>query len=293
MKMNNPYAVILICILFLSACSSVNRVSISQGKDADGTDCFIIKNQNTTFYYQKAAGGFSSIIDHQGRDWIAYRTSDSVQVPKSSDSDFRGLPNLVFRSDDGGVGHPGFDKVTSKQISEHQISSTAKSGKWSWTWTFYENHALLEITQIDPEQPYWFLYEGPPAGRYAPRDSFWGTDATGYQENTPTLFGETQFFNTQTAYFGQKGDDTIFFVHQISKDSLVDCFAYMGNSEKGIEAEDGMVVFGFGRDKAAIPLLNRQEKFVLGFINIDKQIKKSLHQQIINQVHHLGLSYSK
>ena len=276
-------------LFIITGCTEKQAVQIEHGLDKDGTKSFIIRNQNSTFYYQKAAGGFSSITDNQNRDWVAYSTSDSVQVPQSSDSDFRGLPNLVFRSDDGGAGHPGFDKVTSEQISDFQITSTSKSGKWSWTWTFFDDHALLEVTQIDPDQPYWFLYEGPPAGKYDPEDSFWGTDVLGYQDSTPTLFGETQFFNAQTAYFGQKGDETVLFVHQVSKDNLVDCFAYMGNSKKGIEAEDGMVVFGFGRDKGATPLLRQKEKFIIGFLEIDVSEKKARHGAIMKKINAITL----
>ena len=127
------------------------------------------------------------------------------------------------------------------------------------------------------------MYEGPVAGAYNPKDSFWGTDDLGYQESTPNLFGQTQFFNAQTAYFGKKGDDTVLFLHQLTKDNLVDCFAYMGNSNKGIEAKDGMVVFGFGRDKGAKPLLNSKNKFIVGFVEVD-QAWSGKKQAVINHI---------
>ena len=54
---------------------------------------------------------------------------------------------------------------------------------------------------------------------------------------------------------------------QKREDDLVDMFGFMGNSEKGLDAEDGMVVFGFGREKNAIPLMNKNQIFYIGFYN--------------------------
>ena len=63
-----------------------------EATDSDGAPSFKITTPSATYYYQKQAGGFSSMLDVKNRDWIAYATSDSVTVPKSSDSDFRGYP---------------------------------------------------------------------------------------------------------------------------------------------------------------------------------------------------------
>lgn len=40
---------------------------------------------------------------------------------------------------------------------------------------------------------------------------------------------------------------------------------YLGSDQRGLEAEDGMVVFGFGRDRGAVPLLKGRTRFVVGF----------------------------
>ena len=130
------YLLGLVIIFLMASCSETPEVSISEGVDSNGVDCFIIATRSATYYYQKQAGGFSSIIDKNGRDWVAYKDSGQPTFPVSAASDFRGLPNLVWKGNDDGVGHPGFDKVSTMILSENQISSISTSGKWGYTWTF-------------------------------------------------------------------------------------------------------------------------------------------------------------
>lgn len=278
---------LLLFLIGSFSCDVKKEVVVSEAKDATGTDCFVITTPTATYFYQKESGGFSSILDKNETDWIQFKASDSVTVPKSADSDFRGLPNLVFRSEDGGVGHPGFDKVTSEFVAPNIIKSVSKSGKWAWHWNFYDDHAQLTVDKIDPDTPYWFLYEGPTAGSYDPKLSFWGNSVTGFERETPNIMkGETKYYNLQTAYFGKYDYDQVLFVHQVEPDEHVDHFAYMGNSKKGIEADDGMVVFGFGRAKGAQPLLDRKNTFLIGFY--DKIGKgDALHGTIMNHVQQL------
>jgi hypothetical protein len=46
---------------------------------------------------------------------------------------------------------------------------------------------------------------------------------------------------------------------------VADLFAYLGHTEAGIQAPDGMVVFGFGRKAGAVPLLTEPRTFYVGF----------------------------
>jgi hypothetical protein len=46
----------------------------------------------------------------------------------------------------------------------------------------------------------------------------------------------------------------------------MDTFSYLGNTKEGVISPDGMVVFGFGRDKDAKSLFNDvDQRFVIGF----------------------------
>ena len=67
------------------------------------------------------------------------------------------------------------------------------------------------------------------------------------------------------AYFGHRDVDRVLFVKQVEPDSLADTFGYLGNTKAGIDSPDGMVVFGFGREKEAQPLLQKPLSFKIGF----------------------------
>ncbi|MGB3619105.1 MAG: hypothetical protein WBA12_13385, partial [Catalinimonas sp.] len=159
----------------LTGCTAA-PVRIGDGMVSEGQESFKIETPGATYVYQRAAGGFSSIIDGAGTDWVQFRKTAAATYPASAASDYRGLPNLVYKSDDGGCGHPGFRKMRSERMGENQIRSESNSGAWAWTWTFREAFAELQVERVDTAHPYWFLYEGPMAGTFSPATHYWGTD---------------------------------------------------------------------------------------------------------------------
>ena len=256
-------------MIILLASINVFGITITDDIQDEGQMCFKIKTESATYFYQKAAGGFTSILDRDGTDWVDFHPVEEETYPACAASAYRGLPNMVFRGDDGGAGHPGFEKCVSIQVGVNTIRSFSKSGKWQWSWTFTETTAILTVEKVDPEQAYWFLYEGPVAGRYAPDKQYWGTD-TGMREERPDHYkGGEVAEHWQWAYFGDKQLDRIFFVAQQEKDEYVDHFSYLGNEKTGIDSPDGMVVFGFGRDTGATPVMKQQrQRFVVGFLEM-------------------------
>ena len=113
---------------------------------------------------------------------------------------------------------------------------------------FY-TRALLQVVSIPTENigaPTlgWARYEGPSLNH-----------------------GESNAGTWQWAYFGDQATHRIFFVAQQECDLLDDIFSYMGNSSAGKDAEDGMVVFGFGRGTGAKSLMTAENvTFRLGFL---------------------------
>ena len=69
-----------------------------------------IELSNVTYFYDLAGGGFSKMLDADGVDWIDFNPEPLGEFPTSANSGFRGMPNLVHDCDDGGTGHPGFNK---------------------------------------------------------------------------------------------------------------------------------------------------------------------------------------
>jgi len=277
----------LFWILLCVSCTRQPPVSINEGTFREGQECFKIQTPSATYLYQKEAGGFSNILDSNGTDWIQFHKSDETAYPQSAGSDYRGLPNLVFRSEDGGAGHPGFSKMTSEQIASNQIKSISNSGKWQWTWTFFENYADLLVEKTDTTHAYWFLYEGPIAGRFSPSSHYWGTDISGPSMEQPDLVkGPEGYATWHTVYFGDTDYDQVLFVKQLERDTLSDLYTYMGNSREGNASKDGMVVFGFGRGPKATPLLTGRQKFRMGFYN-GKIEDLGDHQHILSYIENL------
>ena len=254
-------------LIYLTVISGCQEVRIVDGVMDEGQECFEIMLENATLYYQKEAGGFSSIIDTEGNDWIGFRLDSIKQYPLNAASEYRGLPNLVFRSDDSGAGHPGFSQCKSILISDNQIKTVSNSGKWIWTWTFYPDYAEMHIEKVDPDHTYWFLYEGTPAGAYRPQFQYWGTDKGGPNKSIPDYyFNNAEYHHWQWVYFGDESVNRVFYILHIQADQLMDTFSYLGNTKEGVISPDGMVVFGFGRDKDAKSLFNDvDQRFVIGF----------------------------
>jgi hypothetical protein len=246
----------------------VSEVRILEAED-EGQPAFRIETPGATYLYQGDAGGFSSILDRNGNDWVDFHANPAPTYPAAAADAYRGLPNLVFGGDNDGVGHPGFTQCTSVRLDESRIRSTSLDGQWQWTWTFFDYYAELEIQRVDPTRAYWFLYEGPPAGRWDPAAAFWYTDLGDMSTDSLPDYstGTSRLDQFRWAAFGQSYYDQIFYVAQRRVDELPDLGGYLGSTPAGLQAPDGMVVFGFGRGAAANPQLRKPERFVIGFTN--------------------------
>ena len=256
-----------------------------------GREHIRVETRAATYLYDPVAGGFSSILDPDGNDWVAYKDQPWGKYPASAASSYRGLPNLVFGGEDDGAGHPGHSQMTS-QVSGNQILSQSKSGKWRWAWTFDRRGARLDVLQWPADRNYWFLYEGPAGGSYQPKTTWWATDLTdpSYQIPDHYLGGIHRAFY-QSMFFGEDQSGYVFAMHQVSPDTHRDHISYLGNEEIGAaDSLDGMVVAGFGRDEGATPLLNRGEHFYIAILpakNI-KRNRKALERASARSLKRLG-----
>jgi len=229
---------------------------------------FKIVTASATYLYDKAGGGFSSIIDREGKDWVQFNETGNDEYPESAAGRFRGLPNFVYRSDDSGAGHPGFDRCTSEKTAPNTITTQSKSGKWKWECTFYDNYATLTMLKVDPDHAYWLLYEGTPGGIFSPATSYWATDTHTPRHDAPDYYQEKELFEKWSwIYFGEKQTDRIFFIMMETPDDLEDTFGYLGSTDAGLQAPDGMTVFGFGRTTNTTPLMAKApNRFFIGFM---------------------------
>lgn len=242
-----------------------------------GTDHFKVETQNATWYIEKMSGGCSSIIDESGRDWINFKKTGDNPPLMSADSDFRGLPNLVFREPGDGIGHPGFNNCSTTQTGVNELLVISNDSKWQFRWIFHGRHAELKVEKADESRNYWFLYEGPSGGKFSPGTHYWGNSADGLRTNTPSIYKDPQSGNWQWAFFGDRTIGNALFVAQIENDSLSDFFAYMGNDpQKQNLSDDGMNVFGFGRNKDTQPVLAGENHFYIGLFPLPLNEKDNL-----------------
>lgn len=228
-----------------------------------------IETSSATYIYDKAGGGFISMFDKNGKDWISFKTAD-FPPPGNAASRYRGIPNLGIGGDDDDAGHPGFDKCITKVVAPNVIETTTKTGNWKFRWAFYDNHAKLTMVKTFPELPYWFLYEGTPAGEYDPENMYWGNNIDGKRADFPDLLENTSIYkNMNWVYVGQKSYPRIIYFRQVHPDEKTDLFSYMGNTPGGSKkSPDGMVCFGFGRAHGTKPILQGDNlEFIIGFID--------------------------
>jgi len=236
---------------------------------AQGISCLKIVTSSATYIYDKAGGGFISMIDRNGRDWISFKTTDFGQ-PGNAASRYRGIPNLGIGGADEDAGHPGFNKCLTKVLAPNVIETVTITGNWKFRWAFYDSFAKLTMVKTIPDSPYWFLYEGTPAGKWDPENMYWGNNIDGKRTDFPDLLGNTGIFrNMSWVYVGQKGYHRIIYFRQINCDEKTDLFSYMGNTPGGSrKSPDGMVCFGFGRAHGTKPiLLGENQEFIIGFLD--------------------------
>lgn len=248
-------------------------VHIEDNATDEGQTCFKISTPTATYFFQKEAGGFSSMLDADGRDWLNFHPNPSPSYPASGADAYRGMPNLVHGGEDDGVGHPGFRTCSSQQLSENVIESVSQSGNWRTRWTFLDDYAELEVLEA-ADRSYWFLYEGTPGGRYAPQAQTWGNSADGARTDQPDyVLGSAAYGVWQWAYV-VSGERALLFVKQ--GEPVQSTFSFLGNTEAGVTSPDGMVVLGLGRGEEVESYLRGPQRFRMSFVEADASLRDAV-----------------
>jgi hypothetical protein len=257
------------CVVVLLLAPGAFAAIIVTDTDYEGRPQFKVVTAGATYFYDKAGGGFSRLIDRDGKDWISFHKKPLKENPASAAAGFRGLPNLVHGTNnpDAGAGHPGFEQCTSSLAASNVIRTVSKSGRWAWTWRIIDTRAVFNMEKADAGRPWWFLYEGTMGGRWSPRRHYWGTNTGGPRRETPDNT-KPLHERWRWAYFGDEQSPRVLLVAQVDEDDLPDTLWYMGSTREGLNAPDGMVVFGFGRGPGGTKHLRGAGKqFVVGFVS--------------------------
>jgi hypothetical protein len=260
-----------------SAPNFPDRVQLADEANYRGQDSLKITTKdatnatNATFYYHKRGGGFASMLDRAGRDWIDYDVGNKS---------FRGIPNA------GEWGHPGFPigdgtlgantTVVVDGPLRAVIRSTTEDGQTEWTWLMYPGHATMIVNKIRKVNgqpvPYWFLYEGTPGGLFQSQNFVVRSDGVRNIDNQ----GWSGDLNPEWAYFGDADANLnrVLFVSQHTNETVIDSYRPQDNSGPDtIQPLLPMTVFGFGRlpDNTLSRLLTAENvRFTIGFAESDE-----------------------
>lgn len=258
---------LLILFLLISSCIKA-QVKIEEVNHQDRPH-YKISTPSATYLFDRAGGGFSSIIDKEGLDWISFQKDSTVATyPKSGGGWYRGLPNAVFGNDDGGCGHPGHEKAVSEKTGNNIITTKSKSGLWEWTWTFYKDYVVWNVTKTDPNYFYWLLYEGTIAGSWNKLENkYWGTDKILNAPVKDFYKNESPSELMNWVFFGDKTVNRTLYIAQKNTDDIYDMAGFLGDKKEGMNvSSNGMIVAGLGRDKRGKPAMNQPNTFKIGFV---------------------------
>ncbi len=238
---------------------------------------FKIETPKVTYVFDKEGGGFSSIIDKDGLDWISFNEDSTVATyPKSGGGWYRGLPNAVFGNEDGGMGHPGHHKASSVMVNKNTISTKSNSGLWEWNYVFYDDYVVWNVTKTDPNYFYWLLYEGTIAGSWnSLENKYWGTDKLKNGPIKDFYKNESTSELMNWVFFGDKSVNRVLYIVQKNKDEIYDMAGFLGDNKNGMElSKSGMIVAGIGRDKRGKPAMNTANSFIIGLAEIKANTEK-------------------
>ncbi|WP_395341159.1 FG-GAP repeat domain-containing protein [Ningiella sp. W23] len=273
---------------------AISNISISEVEHLERAH-FLVKTPSASYLLDRAGGGFSSIIDVRGNDWVNFKMQPWGDYPAAAAGAFRGIPNAIHdpnndrgQKADSGAGHPGFDTMQTSQVDEKRVVSTSASGNWQWQYSFYPQGVKMQILKAPADVPYWFLYEGTPGGVYDLSQSTYGTNTLGFQSDTPDFYqGSVKEGEFDWAYFSHSSVEQSLYLAQLTDDNAPDVMSYLGNTQAGANSPDGMVVFGFGRDGSGAPGLIGKQSFLFGLAPLgvsDTQAHEDITRFINQQV---------
>lgn len=216
--------------------SGVVAVKAEHLENYQGQPSFSIRTPACQWIFHQSGGGFASVIDPAGADWISYRPGNGAR------GEFRGIPNLVHP---GAGFHPGGTMCDSELISDGgktRIAARSKDGEWTADWVFHPDHALMTLHAA--ARPHWILYEGTPGGAYEESQAYC-VDNTGIHRRCDERW-EMRLPDPRWIWFGTPASDyALFLIDLTSRDaSVTDSYWSM---------EKSMTVFGFGRRLAGGP----------------------------------------
>ena len=268
---------------------SLKRIRVADCQLFGDMDCLRIETPGGTYYYGKVGAGFASILDPDGRDWISYRHGGKAR------GEYRGLPKcgqpVKYFHCGYGFGqytndNPFITTITAATPARVQLRSQSRLGDAACEWTFYRDHASLDLLRCGSNS-YWFLYEGVPGGALQISDDF-VTTSSGMKRPLSQPWEEATAWAIFTARESTWGFWLASHSRAVATDTASPRATYVSWPYKP-EPDGGlnqMTVFGWGRlgwqdPKQHSPQLkNLPARFSIGFS--DKMNKSAIERKVAN-----------
>ena len=224
------------------------EIACNTVREHEGQESYRVQTPACTWVFHKLGGGFASLFDGAGRDWISFRPWGG------SDGIYRGIPNCAYPEN---VFHPGHDttRMTAPVAGPLRVSwvTESKDGKWRARYAIYPDHA--EFTMLKFGHPYWLLYEGTPGGKLE-EDRDFCIRSDGLRRPLLERWDE-ELPAPKWIGFGKEGLDEVLWLqshapeHQTCRDSFW-------------PMEGNMTVFGFGRVGMDMTMNHAPARFSFG-----------------------------
>lgn len=233
--------------------SFTSLVTTTDGIAHKGFQSIRIVTTNGEYFYHKPGGGFATLLDANGNDWLGWNSS------AGSAGDYRGIPNMVHPND-GGFFHPGRTTANTTLLSQGPLKatfrSTSNSGEWQVLWEVFPYYARMTVLSAPSAKKYWFLYEGTPGG------SLQVNSDTLTRSNGSSILASgtwtTDIPNEEWVFVTDPNVGRSIYLAHHTDDTFVDGYSHMNGA---------MTVFGFGRNGNTRSLSDTGKQFTFGLVN--------------------------
>ncbi|MXU64395.1 hypothetical protein [Oceanomicrobium pacificus] len=233
------------------------RIAVDTIADYEGQETLRFQIDGSSWYYHKAGGGFASIIDADGKDWLSFRPWGG------SDGIYRGIPNLAYPDN---VYHPGhFNCETSAPIVgplRATFETWSKDEVWGCRWHIFPDHAELTVLKVG--HPYWLLYEGTPSGKLDEAEDFC-IRSDGLKRPLSESWDEV-LPDPKWIAFGKEGRGRCLWLWSQSPENA-------GCRDSFWPMEKNMTVFGYGRHDMNIYMEHVPARFAFGLTETQDAVR--------------------